>query len=232
MGLIEFEKRVSKTQKQGSDVLSADDTSVLFTTFGFPIELIQELAEERGLLVDLDGFKAEMRKHQIKSRSGAEQKFKGGLAEHSEKTTMLHTATHLMLAALRKYLGEHVHQAGSNITGKRTRFDFTHPEKVDEEVLRKVEAYVNEAIASKADMLIEEMPKEEAKALGVEGSFWERYPETVHVYTLKDRNGTVWSRELCGGPHVKNTGEIEGVFRIRKEESSAAGIRRIKATLE
>jgi alanyl-tRNA synthetase len=208
------------------------DPFVLFTTYGFPIELTEELAREKGKTIDLDAFKKDMERHQELSRAGGEQRFKGGLADTSEKTTMLHTATHLMLAGLRKYLGDHVHQAGSNITEERTRFDFTHPEKISREVLDKVEAYVNEAIQKKSAVVIEEMPKEKAKELGVEGSFWEKYPDVVNVYTVRAEDGTVYSRELCGGPHVENTGSMRGTFKIVKEEASSAGVRRVKAVLE
>lgn len=224
-GLKEFEK-IANAEISGAQAFD------LFATYGFPVELTQEIAEQRGLTVDLDGFHTAMEEHQEKSRAGAEQKFKGGLADSGEKTTQLHTATHLLLAGLRKYLGDDVHQAGSNITAERTRFDFTYPEKVGREVLDKVEQYVNDAIAAKADRVVEELPKEEAQAAGVEGSFWERYPDVVHVYTFKDADGNIWSRELCGGPHVENTSEIEGTFKITKEESSAAGVRRVKAVLE
>ena len=171
-----------------------------------------------------------MQGHQAQSRMGAEQKFKGGLADTSEHTTKLHTATHLMLAGLRKYLGDHVHQAGSNITAERTRFDFTHHEKVSRDVLDQVEAYVNEAIQKACDVVIEQMPKEEAQEKGVEGSFWEKYPDVVNVYMVKCSDGTVFSQELCGGPHVQNTKNM-GTFKITKEEASSSGVRRIKATL-
>lgn len=205
----------------------------LFTTYGFPIELTVEIARERGMTVALDEFKALMDKHRELSRAGAEQKFKGGLADHSEKVVMYHTATHLLLAGLRKYLGDDVHQAGSNITGERLRFDFTYPEKVSDEVLREAEVYVNEAIRAEASVTIETMRKSDAENdPTVEGSFWDRYPDEVKVYTVKDANGVVYSRELCGGPHVENTGAITGTFRIVKEESSSAGVRRIKAVLE
>ncbi len=231
--LAEEETRFRKTLVQGlKEFEKGMDPFILFTTYGFPIELTQELARERGREIDMTAYKVEMEKHQELSRAGSEQKFKGGLADTSEKTTMLHTATHLMLAGLRKYLGEHVHQAGSNITTERTRFDFTHPEKVSREVLDKVEAYVNEAIGKKASVEIIQMPKEEAKATGVEGSFWEKYPDVVNVYQIKAPDGTVYSRELCGGPHVENTGAIKGTFKIVKEEASSAGVRRIKAILE
>lgn len=212
--------------------ISAEDAFLLFSTYGFPIEMTNELAQERGMTVDEKGFEELKKQHQDLSRAGSEQKFKGGLADSSEKTTMLHTVTHLMLAGLRKYLGDHVHQAGSNITQERTRFDFTHPEKVSREVLDQVEAYVNEAIRKGAAVEIIQMPKDEAKAGGVEGSFWEKYPDVVNVYQVKTADGTVYSRELCGGPHVENTGAIVGTFKVTKEEAVAQGVRRIKAVLE
>lgn len=230
--LREEEQRFRKTLKDGlKEFERGTDPFILFTTYGFPIEMTQELAHEKGQEIDMVKFKEEMQKHQDLSRAGAEQKFKGGLADTGEMTTALHTCTHLMLAALRKYLGDHVHQAGSNITAERTRFDFTHPEKVSREVLDKVEAYVNEAIGKKAEVSIIQMPKEEAKAEGVEGSFWEKYPDVVNVYQVKAADGTIYSRELCGGPHVDNTGTIKGTFKIVKEEASSAGVRRIKAIL-
>lgn len=222
-GLKEFSK-LSGTTIYGSAAFT------LFSTYGFPLELTLELAREKGMDIDIKGFEEEMKKHQELSRVGAQQKFKGGLADASEQTTKLHTATHLMLAGLRKYLGEHVHQAGSNITAERTRFDFTHPEKVSRTVLDQVEAYVNEAIQKKCDVVIEQMPKEQARGEGVEGSFWEKYPDIVNVYMVKCPDGTIYSRELCGGPHVQNTGSM-GTFRITKEEASSAGVRRIKAVL-
>lgn len=231
-----FRETIAKGMKRFEELAKADisghDAFVLFSTYGFPLEMTQELAAERGIAVDEAGFQKEMQKHQEESRAGAQQKFKGGLADHSPKVTMLHTTTHLMLAGLRKYVGEHVHQAGSNITEERTRFDFTHPEKVPREVLDQVEAYVNEAIEKKCDVTIEQVPKEEAKARGVEGSFWEKYPDIVNVYTVTAPDGTIYSQELCGGPHVQNTGDIEGVFRITKEEASSSGVRRVKAVLE
>jgi len=215
----------------GTANISGVDAFILFSTYGFPLELTQEIAAERGISVDECAFKVEMEKHKSLSRAGSEQKFKGGLADTSEQTTKLHTATHLMLAGLQKYLGEGVHQAGSNITEERARFDFTSPEKVSREVLDKVEAYVNEAIAKDCTVETEIMNKEAARAAGVEGSFWEKYPEKVTVYRVKAADGTVYSQELCGGPHVSNTGDM-GHFRIIKEEASSAGVRRVKAVLE
>lgn len=206
----------------------------LFATYGFPIELTQEIAKEQGIVVDMAGFNEEFKKHQDLSRTASAGKFKGGLADNSAKVTAYHTATHLMLAGLRKELGSGIHQAGSNITEERTRFDFTHPEKVSREILDRVEVYVNEAIASGAVVATVIMDKEAAKAAGVEGSFWEKYPEKVTVYQVAAPDGTVYSRELCGGPHVVTTADIAsfGKFKIIKEEASSAGVRRVKAVLE
>ena len=195
------------------------------------MEMTQELSLERGLSFDKTQYEKEFEEHRNLSRTASSGTFKGGLADSSEKTTMLHTSTHLMLAGLRKYLGDHVHQAGSNITQERIRFDFTHGEKVSKDILEKVEVYVNEAIAKGCHVRIEEMAKDEAKASGVEGSFWDKYPERVHVYVVESTDGTIYSKELCGGPHVENTGTIRGKFSIIKEESSSAGVRRVKAIL-
>ncbi len=233
--IIEEEARFRKTLTAGmKEFEKGTDPFILFTTYGFPIELTQELAVEQGRTIDIAAFKAAMEKHAEDSRAGADQKFKGGLADSGEVTTALHTSTHLMLAALRKFLGTHVHQAGSNITAERTRFDFTHGEKVPADILQKVEDYVNEAISKDARVTIEQVPKDKARADGVEGSFWEKYPDTVNVYTVKSADGTVYSQELCGGPHVEHTGAIGSVgqFKILKEEASSAGVRRIKAVLQ
>ena len=235
----EEEDRFRKTLERGTKEIvglfegksiSGVDAFKLFSTYGFPIEMTEELAFEHHVSVDRAGYDEEFKKHQELSRAGAEGKFKGGLADASEKTTALHTATHLMLAGLRKYLGDGVHQAGSNITEERTRFDFTYPQKVERDILDKVEAYVNEAIEKKSVVKIEQMKKEEAKSKGVEGSFWEKYPDIVNVYSVTANDGTVYSAELCGGPHVENT-EGMGTFKIVKEEASSAGVRRVKATL-
>lgn len=218
---------------QAVKAISAQNAFDLYTTYGFPIELTEEIAAEKGLVVDRKGFEALMEEHKAKSRAGAEQKFKGGLADNSEKVVQYHTATHLMLAGLRQILGDHVHQAGSNITGERLRYDFTHGEKIDQETLKKVEDYVNHAIATGGEVTITMMPKAEAeKDPTIEASFWERYPDEVKVYTMTAPDGTVYSRELCGGPHVQNLSDIQGTFKITKEESSSAGVRRIKAILE
>lgn len=223
-GLREFEKRMA------TGTITAADAFVLFSSYGFPFEITQELAAERGITLENTEYEEELLKHQDLSRSASAGKFKGGLADNSAIVTAYHTATHLMLAALRKELGDDVHQAGSNITDERTRFDFTYPVKVEREILDKVEAYVNTAIQAGAVMKTVVMEKEEAKAQGVEGSFWDKYPDQVTVYEFTGPDGTVYSQELCGGPHVENTSVIQefGVFKITKEEASSRGVRRVK----
>jgi alanyl-tRNA synthetase len=248
-GLKQFNKitlqvHVSSAVKNGKKIIdksippitkkaiSAKNAFDLYTTYGFPIELTEEIATEKGLIVERAGFDALMEEHRDKSRAGAEQKFKGGLADNSEKVVYYHTATHLLLAGLRKELGDHVHQAGSNITGERLRFDFTHPEKVTRDILDKVEEFVNNAIKTGGEVTIEMMSKDKAQTdATIEASFWDRYPEEVKVYTMTGDDGTIFSRELCGGPHVEKLQNIQGTFKIKKEESSASGIRRIKAVL-
>jgi len=228
-------KKIIDTKKEPETrrAINAQNAFNLFTTYGFPIELTEEIATEKGLVVDKKGFQKLMEEHRKISRAGAEQKFKGGLADHSEKVVQYHTATHLLLAGLRKELGKDVHQAGSNITGERLRFDFTHSEKVERGTLDKIEEFVNNVILSHANVTIEVVDKHVAREdATIEGSFWEKYPEKVNVYTITGPDGTVYSRELCGGPHVDNTVEIKGTFKITKEESSSAGVRRIKAILE
>jgi alanyl-tRNA synthetase len=227
-GMRELEKRIV------DQTLSGKDAFDLFTTYGFPLEMTQEIALEKGIAVDELEYRDEFEKHKELSRTASAGKFKGGLADNSAKVTAFHTATHLMLAALRKELGEDVHQAGSNITEERTRFDFTYGQKVPREVLDKIEAYVNTAMEAGATVGTAIMPKDEAKAAGVEGSFWEKYPDNVTVYQVVGHDGTIYSQELCGGPHVTNTEDIKafGRFRITKEEASSAGVRRIKAIFE
>jgi alanyl-tRNA synthetase len=218
---------------QAIKAISSQNAFDLYTTYGFPIELTEEIAKEKGLIVDTKGFAALMEEHRAKSRAGAEHKFKGGLADNSEKVVQYHSATHLMLAGLRQILGTHVHQAGSNITGERLRYDFTHGEKIDQDTLKKVEDFVNNAIKTGGEVTIHMMSKADAeKDPSIEASFWERYPDEVKVYTMTAPDGTVYSKELCGGPHVQNLSEIQGTFKITKEESSSAGVRRIKAVLE
>ncbi|MBR6186701.1 MAG: hypothetical protein IKQ41_10625 [Clostridia bacterium] len=196
-----------------------------YDTYGFPIEMTKELAAEKGLTVDEDDFAQRFRQHQETSHAGAEQRFKGGLADASEQTACLHTATHLLQAALRKVLGDEVHQKGSNITAERLRFDFTFGRKMTPEELQEVERLVNAAIEAKAPVTMEEMTVAEAKAQGAMGLFESKYGERVKVYTMGQ-----FSKEICGGPHASNTGDLVS-FKIQKEESSSAGVRRIKATI-
>lgn len=213
--------------------VSGEEAFDLYQTYGFPIEMTEELAAEKKLQVDLKGFKAAEKAHQALSKAGAEGKFKGGLSrENIEEETNLHTATHLLLAGLREVLGNHVHQAGSNITAERLRFDFTHGEAMTPEQKDAVAEYVNDAIAAGADQVYEEVAKSDAEQdETIEASFWERYPDVVKVFTFKDASGKIWTRELCGGPHVKNTADLGGTFKIKKEQSSGRGVRRIKAVL-
>jgi alanyl-tRNA synthetase len=229
---VDGKKVLDREHAQAVPAISAQNAFDLFTTYGFPIELTEEIAAEKGAIVDRAGFEKLMVEHRDKSRAGAEHKFKGGLADHSEKVVQYHTTTHLMLAALRAILGDHVHQAGSNITGERLRYDFNHPEKIEKETLEKIERWVNHAITTGGTVTIETMSKEAAeKDPLIEASFWERYPDEVKVYVVTGNDGTIFSKELCGGPHVATLGDIHGTFKIQKEESSSAGIRRIKAVL-
>ena len=207
------------------EVLSGELAFKLYDTYGFPIEFTAELAGEKGCSVDMEGFHDRFREHQEKSRQGAAGKFAGGLADHSEQTARLHTATHLLNGALREVLGEEVSQRGSNITAQRLRFDFSFGRKVTREELDQVEAIVNEAIEKKIDVIQEEMTPQEAYAAGAIGVFSDKYGNMVKVYTIPG-----YSKEICGGPHAKNTGEL-GSFKILKEEASSAGVRRIKAVI-
>ena len=222
-GLKEFEKVV---QKLDNKIIDRDTAFRLYDTFGFPIELTVELAKELDFEVDVEGFNKKFEEHQAKSRAGAEQKFKGGLAATGEIETKYHTATHLLNAALKVILGDHVHQKGSNITAERMRFDFSHDAKMTDEEKQKTEALVNEYIKMAIPVEKIEMKKEEAISMGAEAMFIDKYGEVVTVYKIGDI-----SLELCGGPHVTNTSEL-GVFKLKKEEASSAGVRRIKAILE
>lgn len=201
----------------------------LFQTYGFPLEMTEELAIEKGIKIDKQGFEKEFTKHQELSRKGAEAKFKGGLAGTGEMETKYHTATHLLHKALQIVLGDHAKQSGSNITAERLRFDFTHPEKMTEEQIQETEKLVNEQIKAKLPVTLEVMSVKEARELGALGLFESKYGNEVKVYTIGDSKKP-FSVEICGGPHVKNTGEL-GTFKITKEESSSAGTRRIKAVL-
>lgn len=206
--------------------ISGEEAFQLYSTYGFPIEEIQRL----GVDVDMDGFEKQLKKHQEISRRGSEQKFAGGLADNSEETTKLHTATHLLHAALREVLGDHVAQKGSNITKERLRFDFSHPQKMTPEQIKKVEDWVNDKISVGYPVTFTEMSVEEAKNKGALGLFTQKYREKVKVYIVGDPSNPV-SMEICGGPHVENTAEL-GHFKIKKEQASSAGVRRIKAILE
>ena len=223
-GRHEFEKIASVMAQHGQTQISGKTAFKLYDTYGFPLELTQELAAERGMSVDIDGFNKAEEKHKEASKQG-EGVFKGGLADHSEQTTRLHTATHLLHKALKIVLGEHVNQKGSNITAERLRFDFSHGEKMTKEQLEQVEDMVNEQINRALPIVCETMTIEEAKAAGATALFTAKYGEQVKVYTMGD-----FSKEVCGGPHAENTAELVA-FKIQKEESSSAGVRRIKAII-
>ncbi|MBT5337819.1 alanine--tRNA ligase [Candidatus Falkowbacteria bacterium] len=216
----------SKKEKKQESKITGEEAFDLFSTYGFPLEMTKELAGEQGLTVDEVEFEKEFVKHQELSRAGAEQKFKGGLADQGESTTKLHTATHLLQAALQQVLGEHIKQKGSNITPDRLRFDFTHEEKMTDEQKKQVEDLVNDWIKQDLQIVCEEIPYMDAKERGVVGLFEDKYGDVVKVFSIGDV-----SAEMCGGPHVEQTGDL-GHFKIRKEESSSAGVRRIKAILE
>ena len=230
----QFQKTIARGEKELSQHLDSEENLdgakafYFFETYGFPLELTQELLDERGVeLSDPDAFEQAKEQHQQKSREGAEQKFSGGLADHSSETTKLHTATHLLNAGLRKVLGDHIEQKGSNITQDRLRFDFNHPEKVTREQLDEVEKLVNEQIEADHPVAYHVTTVEGAKEEGAIGVFDERYGDEVKVYTVGDGS---FSKEICGGPHIARTGMI-GAFKIKKEESSSAGVRRIKAVV-
>jgi len=225
-----LEKGLREWDKITDKEVSGEDAFRLFSTYGFPLELTEELAKERGLSVDVKGFEKAFRKHQQISRDGAEKRFKGGLVDTSYETTKLHTATHLLQAALRAVLGDHVLQKGSNITPERLRFDFSHSDKMTDQEKEEVENMVNDAIKSRLPVEFEEMTYEKAIQGGALGVFENRYGEKVKIYTVGNP-AQPFSKEICGGPHVKNTEEL-GHFKIQKEEAASAGVRRIKATLE
>lgn len=233
-----FRKTLNNGMKEFSKVTSegitGEEAFNLLQTYGFPIELTLELAEEKNLKVDLETFIKLKEEHSLKSRTASEGMFKGGLADQSEITTALHSTCHLMLAGMRKILGENVTQAGSNINSERLRFDFTFDRKVEKEEIEAIENYVNQAIQKGFSTKIEEMNKEEAKAKGVTGAFWEKYPEIVKVYNMIGEDGEIYSRELCGGPHIENSRDYlaKKTFKIVKEESVSAGVRRFKGILE
>lgn len=236
-GIKEFEKLIRwfaiAKEKTGQiiDTITGEKVFRLYDTYGFPIEMTEELANENGLKIDKIGFHTAFEKHQELSRTASQGKFKWWLAWDSEVETKLHTTTHIMLAGLRKILGEHVKQAWSNITAERIRFDFTHWEKVTHVQLKLVEDFVNMVIQSKAKIELVNMKKEEALESWVTGAFWEKYPDIVKVYSIIGSDWTIYSRELCWGPHVESV-ENMWTFKILKEEASSSWVRRIKAVLE
>ena len=233
----EEEEKFSKALGQGLKHLEKELTRLtgnqidgklafyMFETFGFPLEVTQEIAKERGLSVDITAYNQAFEEHQAKSRMAGEKLFKGGLADTSEESTKLHTATHLLHEALRRVLGTHVEQKGSNITPERLRFDFSHPDKMTPEQIKAVETIVNEQINRGLEIDLKDMSLEDAKAKGAIGLFENKYGDRVNVYFMGD-----FSTEVCGGPHVKNTRDLGG-FKIQKEEASSRGVRRIKAVV-
>ena len=225
-GEREFQKEINRLKEQNTNIIPGKVVFKLYDTYGFPPEVTKELAQENGYKIDLEEFNKLFKEHQEKSRAGSEQKFKGGLAETTEETIAYHTATHLLNAAIKKVIGKDAHQRGSNITVDRMRFDFNCDHKLTPEEKQEIEDLVNKWIEEGLPVTKEEMKKEDAIKSGAECMFIEKYPDVVTVYTIGDV-----SKELCGGPHVKNTSEL-GKFKIKKEESSSSGVRRIKAVLE
>lgn len=221
-GLKEFEKVITHIPTK---TISGKTAFRLYDTFGFPIEMTEELAHENGFEVDVQGYEDAFKEHQKKSQAGAEQKFHGGLADNSEETAKLHTATHLLHSALMKVLGGEARQRGSNITAERLRFDFGFDRAMTADEIKAVEDLVNEQIKKNIPVVCEEMTVDEAKAQGAIGIFDNKYGEKVKVYTIGD-----FSKEICGGPHASNTGDLKS-FKITKEQSSSAGVRRIKAVI-
>ncbi|MCG2685781.1 alanine--tRNA ligase, partial [Candidatus Parcubacteria bacterium] len=219
-GLREFDKLA------GVKPISGEEAFDLYQTYGFPLELTKEMAGERGLVVDEEGFAQAFAKHQEKSRAGLDKKFAGGLADQSEIVTRYHTATHLLHAALRQVLGEQVHQKGSNITPERLRFDFSHPEKMTAEQIKQVEDLVNQKIKENLPVAVETMSLAEAEKQGALAFFGQKYGDQVKVYSIGQ-----FSKEVCGGPHIESTGEL-GNFKILKEKSVGRGLRRIRAVLK
>ncbi len=230
-GLKEFNKVAEQTKTEGKTELDSEKVFKLFESFGFPIELVQELAKEQGLTINKTAFDEMYKQHQELSRAGAEKKFKGGLAGDGVVETRYHTATHLLHQALRQVLGDHVSQKGSNITTERLRFDFTHNAKMTDDEKKKVEDIVNEQIKASLPVQMIVLPKAEAEKTGALHFFGDKYGDQVQVYFIGDSLESAFSKEFCGGPHVTNTSEL-GVFKIQKEEAVSQGVRRIKAILE
>jgi alanyl-tRNA synthetase len=240
--IIKEEEKFAKTIEKGTKefekmraagAVTGEQAFILFSTYGFPLELTEEMLREQGQSVDRDAFAAEFKKHQDLSRTASAGAFKGGLADHSVETTRLHTATHLLHKALKTVLGDHVEQKGSNITAERLRFDFSHAQKMTPEEITRVEAMVNDAIQKDYPVTFDVMALEEAKTTGALGYFEDKYAQMggkIKVYTVGDDAKGVYSKEICGGPHVAHTGEL-GSFKIQKEEAVSAGVRRIKAVV-
>src|SRR5436305_308644 len=224
-GPREFQKQEQKLRQRGETILSGEIVFRLFDTFGFPPSLTAELAQERGLSIDQNGFDMLFKQHQERSRQANQKRFAGGLADDSYRTTQLHTATHLLQQALRDVLGTHVHQLGSNITPERLRFDFSHPNKLTTEEIRRIAEIVNQQIQRDLQTTMEVMPLQQALDLGALAFFGERCGDLVKVYKIGD-----YSMEVCGGPHVQHTGDM-GRFRITKTENIGQGIQRIRADL-
>ncbi len=224
-GLQELEKTLGRMKEHNQSILSGRVAFRLYDTYGFPLEITEEICVEQGISIEREGFEKAFAKHQEISKQGSDKVFKGGLADHSEATSRLHTATHLLHKALRMVLGEHVQQKGSNITPERLRFDFSHPEKMTPEQVQKVEQIVNEQIAKNLPVTMAVMSLDEAKQANATALFIAKYGEQVKVFSIGD-----FTKEVCGGPHAKTSGEL-GVFKIKKEEASSAGVRRIRAVL-
>lgn len=222
-GEKEFMKIISKLKAENKNLIDGANVFRLYDTYGFPPEVTKDLAKEHGFEVDVESFDKHFEEHQEKSKKDVVGVFKGGLADDSETTTKYHTATHLILESMQKILGEHVNQKGSNITSERIRFDFSNPEKVQRDVLDKIEAMVNEQIDKGLEVICEEMTIEEAREAGARGVFGDKYGERVKVYSIGD-----FSKEICGGPHASNTSELKHI-KIKKEEAVSSGVRRIKA---
>ena len=225
-GLREFQKQVERLHQQGETILPGEIVFRLFDTFGFPPSLTAELGQERGLVADLDGFNVLFKQHQERSRQANQKRFAGGLADQSQRTTQLHTATHLLQQALRDVLGFHVHQVGSNITQERLRFDFSHPKKLTSEEIQRIEEIVNRQIMRDLQTTMEVLPLQQALEQGALAFFGDRYGDVVKVYKIGD-----YSMEVCGGPHVQHTGGM-GRFHIIKVETIGQGVQRIRADLD
>jgi alanyl-tRNA synthetase len=225
-GMGELEKVLGRMKEHGQTVLPGRVAFRLYDTCGFPLEFTEEICREQGIEIDRPGYEAAFDKHREVSKQGADKAFKGGLADHSDATTRLHTATHLLHKSLQMVLGDHVRQRGSNITPERLRFDFSHPQKMTDAERAEVERIVNEQITRDMPVSVTTTTLEDARNRGAMALFEGKYDEQVKLYRIGD-----FSLEVCGGPHVQHTGEL-GRFKITKEEASSAGVRRIRAVLE